>query len=238
MPKNNINIRNTHRETPNLYKEYDRLPFSVKESLRTIRTNILFSIPDSVSKCIGITSANRGDGKSTTLINIALSFAQINKKVIIIDCDLRLPKIHTCFALDNKVGLTNYLVGDEEKSEIIRKIDDNVSVITSGVIPNDPTFLLESDELHSLILSLKEEYDFVMVDLPPVNIVTDAAVMSRNLDFYLLVIRHNNSKGKDVENLLNLLSFSDTRILGYIYNDAEIETKKYRYSKYKTYGYQ
>ena len=205
--------------------------FSTKEAFKFLRTNVMFSLPGSDSKCIGVVSANRGEGKSTIAINLGISFAQNNKKVIIVDCDMRLPSVASKIGIRTKPGLSNYLAGNEDIQEnIIQHIGEHgIDVITSGDIPPDPTTLLGSQQMNDLIKLLKEYYDYVILDFPPVNMVTDAVIMSKVVDGYLIVVRHNLTEFKKVRDTLRQMDFSDAKILGVVYNGKGSRTK---YGKY------
>lgn len=194
--------------------------FPMREAYKTLRTNVLFSLPGTDSKCIGVVSANRGEGKSTIAINLAVSLAQTNKKVIVVDCDMRLPTIAAKIGIKSKPGLSNYLAGsDDIQSNLIQRVGEyGIDVLASGDIPPDPTSLLSSQQMDNLITLFKEYYDYVILDFPPVTIVTDAAILSGKVDGYLLVVRHNLSEYKKIKETFRQLEFSDAKILGMIYN--------------------
>ena len=170
--------------------------FPMREAYKTLRTNVLFSLPGTDSKCIGVVSANRGEGKSTIAINIAVSLAQTNKKVIVVDCDMRLPTIAAKIGIKTKPGLSNYLAGsDDIQSNLIQRVSEyGIDVLASGDIPPDPTALINSKQMDAFIELLKKYYDYIILDFPPATIDWDAASMSRIVDGYLIVIRHNDSE--------------------------------------------
>ena len=221
--KNGRTVRKNAK--PMIFSE--NLPFAVKEGYKGLRTNIAFSLPSENCICIGVTSPDRGDGKSTTLINTALSFSQIFKRSLIIDCDLRIPSVSDKLSIEQIPGLTNYLVRDARLEEIIVKYNEYVDIIPAGNIPRDPTGLLESNRLSNLIESLKERYDYVFIDLPPVNTVIDAAIMSKNIDGYMVVVNHGVSKYKNAADALKKLQFVNAKVLGVVYNNAPINVNKY-----------
>ena len=207
-------------------------PFSLKEAYKSLRTNIQFSLPGSDCKCIGFTSAMRGDGKSTNCINTAISFAEVGKKVILIDGDMRLPTVAEKMDFQNSPGLSDIIVGATKPSDAIVKKQDNLYILPAGRIPKDPTGLLQSKQMTALITKLKELYDYIFVDLPPVTTVTDAAILAPNIDGYLLVVRHEKTDTREVADLVKLLRIAEGKIIGFLYNDAPTTTKKY-YSYYK-----
>ena len=203
-------------------------PFAVTEAYKALRTNVLFSLPDGGSKCIGVTSATKGEGKSSTALNLAISFAQIGKNTLIIDCDMRLPTIASKLGVSGVPGLSNILVKNENVADALRQIGKlGITVLPSGTIPPDPTYLLESKRMESLLGVLRKYYEVIIVDLPPVNSVTDAAIMARYLDGMLLVVRHNVAEYREVQSTLNQLKLADAKILGLVYNDAPVTGKSY-----------
>lgn len=217
----------------------DRSPFSVKEAYKTLRTNVMFSLPGKDSKCIGVVSPDRGDGKSSVSINLAISFAQINKKVIIVDCDLRLPTIASKLGIEAKPGLSNFLSGnqDSEQPLIRRSSEYGIDIMTAGDIPPDPTALITSRQMDAFIELLKKYYDYIILDFPPATIVSDAASVSRIVDGYLIVIRHNSSEFSKINETLRQMDFADAKILGFVYNGKDEQKKYYKNGKYSKYYY-
>ena len=217
----------------------DKSAFSVKEAYKTLRTNVMFSLPGKDSKCIGIVSPERGDGKSLVAINLAISFSQINKKVIIVDCDLRLPTIASKLGIEAKPGLSNFLSGnqDSDKAIIRRSAKYGIDIMTAGDIPPDPTALITSKQMDAFVEMLKKHYDYIIFDFPPATIVSDAASMSRIIDGYLIVIRHNDSEYSKINETLRQMGFADAKILGFVYNGKEQQKKYYKKRKYSKYYY-
>jgi len=209
-------------------------PFAVKEAYKTLRTNIAFALPDKGAKVIAVTSANRMEGKTSTAINTALSFANVGKKVILLDCDMRIPTVATKLKLRARPGLSDYLIGDAELENCIRKYaGTTLQVIPAGSIPADPTGLLDSAAFRTLLSGLKSHFDYIVIDFPPVNTVIDAAILSKEVDGYLLVVRHNETEFKQVFEMKKALLLANAKIIGFAYNDAPIATK----SKYYKYGF-
>jgi capsular exopolysaccharide synthesis family protein len=160
------------------------------ESYRTLRTKLHFSSVDKVIKTIVITSPTPADGKSTTGANLAVSLCQEGKKVLLIDGDLRKPKVHKYFGLANSVGLTDILSKDSSIEEAIQHISDieGLSILVSGTIPPNPAELMGSDRMKAFIEELKASYDIIIIDTPPVVQVTDALIASDFADLILLVV--------------------------------------------------
>lgn len=233
------NKNNTDLFDPKRMLLSDKSAFSVKEAYKTLRTNVMFSLPGKESKCIGVVSPDRGDGKSSIAINLAISFSQINKKVIIVDCDLRLPTIASKLGIESKPGLSNYLSGDLESTKplIRRSSEYGIDIMTSGDIPPDSTVLITSKQMDAFIELLKKYYDYIILDFPPATIVSDAASMSRVLDGYLIVIRHRESEISKIKETLRQMQFADAKILGFVYNGKEEHKKYYRKGKYSKYYY-
>lgn len=213
----------------------EKSPFMMREAYKALRTNVAFSLPGNDAKCIAVTSGSRGEGKSYNSVNLAIAFAQIGKKVVLFDCDMRLPTVASKLGLKAKPGLSDYLVGEASLEEAIRRDVEGVDVFPAGSIPPDPTGLLESTQIEDLIARMREEYDYIIIDLPPVNTVADAAILSRCIDGFLLVVRHGNTENKDIAEMLRQLKMVGARVLGFVYNDVPVEGKRYYY-RYYYYG--
>ena len=212
----------------------EKSPWPVKEAYKTLRTNIIFSLPGTGGKVLAITSAFRGDGKSVNAINTAISFGQVGKKVVIVDCDMRLPTVASKLGVKGNPGLSDFLAGQVDIQGILYKVPgQEINMIPAGNIPPDPTALLQSRRMESLVSGLRKVYDYVIIDLPPVTTVADAAILSKYIDGFLLVVRHGNTEYGAIRDMLGQLQLADAKIIGFIYNDAEAEGNKY----YKRYYY-
>lgn len=201
----------------------------VSESYKILRTNIQYSSFDKKIRSIVVTSAGAGEGKSMTACNLALSFAQENKKVILIDCDLRRPSIHRKFKISNNLGLSDILVESLRKEDAIYKYNENLSIITSGHIPPNPSEMLGSNQIANLIENLKEDYDMVMLDSAPLRAVTDAQLLSIKTDGTILVVEAEKTKKEDIIYAKELLVKVDANILGLVLNKSKSKDKKYYY---------
>src|SRR3990172_6739244 len=165
------------------------------EAYRQLRTNIQFSSLDRPLKTLLVTSTNPEEGKSTTLANLAITIAQTGSKVLIVDCDLRRPSIHSIFGIKNNVGLTSAMVDTSLANLPAQDVGiPNLSVLTSGPLPPNPSELLGSQRMQELMAKLRESADYVLFDSPPVLAVTDAAVLASKLDGVLLVINAGHTK--------------------------------------------
>lgn len=208
----------------------DKTPFSVQEAYKQLRTNVLFSLPGSECKVIGVTSATPGDGKSTNAINLAISLAQIGKKVLLVDCDLRLPTISSKLRIPGTPGLSDFVVGQARIEDVIWKVERfGFNVMPAGNIPPDATGLLEAKQIEPLFTAFRKIYDFVIVDLPPVNTVADAMILSKFIDGYLLVVRQKQTRHRAVTEMLKQLQIVDAKILGFVATGSSVESKKGTY---------
>lgn len=212
------------------------------EAYRTLRTNIQFSSIDSTIKSIVFTSSGPNEGKSTISVNTAVTMAQAEKKVLLIDCDLRKPKVHTFFNIRNGQGLTNILVEDLDYKKAINKIDnmDSLHVLTSGPIPPNPSELLGSKKMKGFVEKVKDEYDMVILDTPPVGMVTDAAILSTIVDGTILVCAVGEANIEATKIAKNLLEKVNANILGAVLNKVPVKGGgyyKYHYYNYYNYEY-
>ena len=214
--------------------------FSVLESFKTLRTNVTFSLPGLKNRCIGVVSANRGEGKSTVSVNLAISLAQIDKKVVIVDCDMRIPTVASKLGMENRPGLSDFLAEEAGYRElpVVSNLDFNIDVIPAGTIPPDPTKLIESPQMTELVKALKVVYDYVIVDFPPVTVVSDAAMLSNVIDGYLIVAMHNSTGTSQMDETIRRLNFANANVLGFVYNSKPASRKTYKKnSKYYYYEY-
>ncbi|BCZ47077.1 tyrosine protein kinase [Clostridium gelidum] len=203
------------------------------ESYRTLRTNIQYSSIDKEIKSIVVTSANPQDGKSTISGNLALSFAQNGKKVIIIDCDLRRPSIHRNFYLSNSYGLSEVLIGKETLDKAIQEYKTNLHVLTSGKIPPNSIEMISSISMNNLLEELKIEYDILIIDSPPLGAFSDGQILSTKVDGTILVVKAGESKIEAVKEAKNLLNKVGANIIGVVINKVNDDKKK-NYYYYET----
>lgn len=216
----------------------DNTSFHVKEAYKAMRTNVMFSVPDEGCKVIGVTSAIPGEGKSTTVLNLAITFAQTGTRVLLIDADMRRPNIKRILSAGDGIGLADILARFVKTEEGIHPSGyEKLDVIFSGNVPPNPVELLGSDNMHAMLEELKGKYDYIFIDTPPINVVTDATVVSRLLHGIILVARENKSKKDEVSEALNKLRFVNAKVLGLVLNDKMYQSKRGGYyGKYGKYG--
>ncbi|MGF0108101.1 CpsD/CapB family tyrosine-protein kinase [Clostridium sp. SGI.024] len=199
------------------------------ESYRTLRTNIQYSSFDKEYKVIVITSSEPGEGKSTTAGNLALCMAQGDKKVILVDCDLRGPSIHKKFKVSNLAGLSDVIIGKSDLSKVMHRYNKNLVLLTSGKIPPNPSEMLSSKSMENLLEKLRENFDYVILDTPPVQAVTDSQILSTKADGTILVVRAERTKKESVNNAINLLKKVNANIIGTVLNGTDLSRNKYQY---------
>lgn len=199
------------------------------ERYRILRTNIEYSSYDKKLKSIVVTSSEAGEGKSTTSSNLALSFAQIGKKTILIDCDLRKPSIHKLFRISNLNGLSEVLIGNKEIEECIYSYNELLDVLPSGHIPPNPSEMISSAKMENLLSELAEIYDYIIIDSAPIQAVTDAQILSVKADGTIIVVRAEKTKKESILSSKNLLEKVGANIIGIVLNGIENKNKKYYY---------
>jgi capsular exopolysaccharide synthesis family protein len=193
----------------------------ISEAYRTLRTNIAFSGIDSEIRTIMITSARAGEGKTTTAANLAAAYAQADKEVILVDADLRKPMLHYLFNVSNRGGLSSILANQYGVRELIRDTHiHNLSVITSGPIPPNPSEMLASNRMGQLLQELSEIYDVVIIDSAPALAITDAQVVAAKCDGVLLVVDSGKVKKDLARKVMANMEHVKARVLGVVLNNV------------------
>ena len=210
--------------------------FNVKEAYNSIRTNLLFIQQGEKCPVFVITSPTANNGKTINTINLAVSFAQMGKKTLVIDSDMRNPTMHRMFSIPVKNGLSEILAGLTDNISVSKTGIENLSVLTAGKIPPNPTELLSSNRMDKLLDFVREHYDCVFIDTPPANLVTDSTLFAQKVTGYVLIIKTDSTNIGDVKATVSNLEHIDANILGFILNDVNSDRKKY-YSYYRKYSY-
>ena len=225
MKKNNNNNNITRRRKKSIRLICDQTPFAIRESFNQLRTNIMYTPNDSEgSPVYAITSAEMSVGKSTISANLALSFANADKKVLLIDADMRRPSQHRIFGYNRKqAGLSELIAGVKESdSDVICTPFPNLHLITSGIIPPNPSELLHSRKLAAYIAKWKTEYDIIFIDLPPVGIVTDPVTIADHVNGYVLVAMSNRSDARRINAAIKAIRATRARIIGIVINATSL----------------
>jgi capsular exopolysaccharide synthesis family protein len=209
-------------------------PFAVVEAYKNIRTNMMFALSSCENKRVVISSAMLSEGKSITSINVGIAFSQLGHKVLLIDGDMRKPTVYKKLKLNNSKGLSSILVGFCKLREAVKNVYPNFDVLTSGPIPPNPSELLGSDNMSTLLDGLKDYYDYIIIDTPPINIVVDALVLTPKTDGLVLVVQEGKTTHDQFKKALGSIEFAGVKLLGSIVNGDRPEGGKYGYSyKYK-----
>jgi capsular exopolysaccharide synthesis family protein len=216
------------------------LKFAATEQYKLLRTNLDFTLPQD-EKCpiIGVTSSMRGEGKSTTAVNLSYVLAEKGSKVLLIDGDLRIPSVAKKMEIESSPGLTDLLMGKGANiSEFQSSLYKNWYIMPSGNIPPNPSELLGSRRMETVLKELREAFDYIIIDLPPVNIVSDALSISSLITGMIVVIREDYTEKKELEHCFRLLKLSNVNVLGCVMNEAKAGGGSYsKYKKYKYYRY-
>ncbi len=232
------NISNENLERRLITHELPTSPIS--EAYRGLRTSLMYTIKGSQGS-IMISSPGPGEGKTTTIINLAITYANLGKKTVLIDGDLRKPVLNKIFDGKNKIGLTNYLSGTEDEVDNIINNSDikNLDIIYNGAIPPNPSELLGSDLMADLVDDLKNRYDVVLFDAPPILAVTDSVVLSKFTDQFLLVVRFGSTNKDSIDLSLNTLNQVGLKLTGVVFNDLNNKNSYYskNYYSYQEYYY-
>ncbi|MBQ5810138.1 MAG: CpsD/CapB family tyrosine-protein kinase [Clostridia bacterium] len=216
------------------------VPFAVVEAYKTIRTNLMFMLPQKGNKCIVFSSAMPSEGKSTSSVNVAIAFSQLGHKTLVIDCDLRKPSLHKKLRVSNTKGLSSVLVGFSDVSETVTNINPCLDVLTAGPTPPNPSELLGSDNLGSLLEILKQYYEYIIIDSPPINVVTDTLVIAPRTDGMVMVVKDHTTTHDQLKRAFSAIELAGIHLLGAIMNGSESNYKKKYYNNkkgYKSYGY-
>lgn len=211
-------------------------PFVVKEAYNSIRTNLLFTQQGEKCPIFVVSSPTANNGKSINSINMAISFAQMGKRTLLIDADMRNPTIHRMFSIPVKNGLSEILAGLTDSITVSKTDIENLSILTAGKVPPNPAELLSSARMDKLLEFVKAHYDCVLIDTPPVNLVTDSTAFATKATGYILIIKLETTDLQEVKTSVNSLKHIGAQIVGFVLNDINASGKRYS-SYYKRGSY-
>ena len=208
----------------------DKAPTSIDaEAYRSLRSNIEYSSFDDEYRVIVVTSSVPGEGKSTTSGNLAIALAQSGNSVLLVDCDMRKPSIHKKFKISNAAGTAELLLRKKLFEEVANKYNENLTIITAGKIPPNPSEMLASRAMTAFIEEMKKEFKYIILDTPPLQAVTDAQVLSTKADGVLLIVRAGSTKREMVFNSVDLIKKVQGKVIGTVLNGVENKKNNYYY---------
>lgn len=203
------------------------------EAYRTLRSNIEYCSFDEKYRVITVTSALPKEGKSTTAGNLALSLSNTNKKVLLVDCDMRKPSIHKKFGISNEKGIVELLSENKTMEDVLHKYNEKLDILPAGTTPPNPSEMLSSNRMDHFVKEMKNHYDYVILDTPPIQVVSDAQILSTKSDGTLLVIKSSTTKKEEVASAVDLINKVNGKIMGTVLNGVNDKKKKYNYYGYK-----
>ena len=217
------------------------LNFAASEAYKLLRTNLIFSMSDeSECKVVGVTSALRGEGKSTTSLNLAYALAENGSKTILVEADMRIPVVAAVLNIAPAPGLSHKLAGLCGLENAVRSTElvDTLDVLPAGEIPPNPAEMLSSNRMGQIIEALSKNYDYIIIDLPPINAVSDGLAVSKLLSGMIMVVRQEYCDQHSLAEAMRQLEFLKVKLLGFVLNGADSQSKRYKYGggkKYKKY---
>lgn len=208
----------------------EKAPKSIDaEAYRSLRSNIEYSSFDDEYRVIVVTSSVPEEGKSTTSGNLAIALAQSGNSVLLVDCDMRKPSIHKKFKISNAAGTAELLLRKKLFEEVANKYNENLTIITAGKIPPNPSEMLASRAMTAFIEEMKKEFKYIILDTPPLQAVTDAQVLSTKADGVLLIVRAGSTKREMVFNSVDLIKKVQGKVIGTVLNGVENKKNNYYY---------
>lgn len=235
MEKNRLSSKTVY-EDKTVDSVNKTVPFAVVEAYKAIRTNLMFLLSQTRSRTFAISSALPGEGKSSCAVNLAIAFSQLGNRVLLIDADLRKPSIYRKMRLQNTKGLSSVLVNFCGFDEAVVHINPNFDVLVSGPTPPNPCELLGSEQMAQLLETVKDQYDYIVLDTPPVNVVSDAVVLAPRTEGIVMVVQDRKTTHEQFKKAVSNLGFANVRLLGVIFNGSSDRSAKYP-SKTQLYQY-
>ena len=215
------------------------MPFYASEAYRALRTSVSYLVPrQEQGLVLGITSDRSGEGKSLTAANLAISFAQLNKKVLLVEADMRMPTQYKIFGYAAEEGLADVLAGlvPDYCSCFIQMAEyPNLQILPMGHLPPNPAELLASEAMKALLTSLRETYDIILLDLPPIGVVSDAGVLADSVDRFLIAVRAYYSDTAGIRRILSEMQRISMHVGGFVLTDLPVKRSAYYYDKNKYY---
>ncbi len=209
----------------------EKSPFMIAESYKSMRTNLMFLTAEN-KRVIAFTSALESEGKTTTCLNMAISFAEVGKKVLVIDMDMRKPRVNRYFEIPSSPGLSDRLGNFTETINISETAYPNLFVLPVGTIPPSPPELLASSTFDKILNELRDQFDYIFIDTPPTHVVTDVSVIANKVDGIVFIVRENKASVEHIKKSVISLERVGAKVLGFILNDSRNDKSVYRY-KYK-----
>jgi capsular exopolysaccharide synthesis family protein len=202
----------------------------ISEQYRTIRTNVQYSSIDKELKTLMVTSSGPGEGKSTTVANLAVVFAQLGKKVLLVDADLRKPTVHRSFGVNNLFGFTTVLTKQATlASTVLDTEEKDLYILTSGPIPPNPAELLSSKSMEQFIEEAKEQFDYILFDTPPLLAVADPQILANKVDASIYVVFSGKTEIDQAKKAKELLQNAQSKLVGVVLNHKELKNSEYYY---------
>lgn len=231
-------VNKSEKTNKELAKFHENPPFALVESFRNLSTNIGFAIPkkiDESARIVCISSAVAGEGKTTVSVNLATSLASAGAKTLLMDCDMRKPSVRKFFGFEEQKGSVEYLSGQAELNEVIVKnVSQKLDIIAGRKPAPNPLLLLKGERFEPLLKTLAKEYDYIIIDTPPLGIVSDALTIAECADGMILVARQMVSKNPIIRQAVSDIEFSGVNLLGFVLNDYKAKNgDKGYYGKYK-----
>ncbi len=216
-----------------IYNNQD-IPFNILETYKSLRSSLNFLVSTSENKIVAVTSSNPSEGKSVTIANLATAMSETDKKILLIDADMRKPVQHKNFRLSNKIGLSNVITDVKLLDKAMHKqVVGNLDVLTAGTIPPNPSELLASRQMAELLDKLKEQYDMILIDCAPINIVSDVVSLANSIAGVVVVVQYGTTTFAELEDAKKQLELANCDILGFVLNEVQHKHGTGYYSNYK-----